>query len=863
MIVRNLLRHSARLAMAAAFLVPAMASAQVANVSVRVGTPVAMGANPSAVAYDHLRGKVYVANRDSDTVSVYPGAGTFAKTIPVGHQPSHLAINNVTDAVYVANADGTMTVIDAATDTVRNNQGVTVTGAMSVNTPTNHMFMLRESAVDEINTIVGDNFLQANATRSYGPVSIATNIVTNRVYVAHQISGDIVPLNMNGDPVYPTRECPDGNGGLIPDSGASNPDPPACIRVPGYPVAVAVNPVTNRAYALSSTNEITVIQGPNMTFQTFTPPSAGSPRNPVTIAVDPVHNRIYAVYEQLVVVMDGDTNAMVTAFTPNGSRNVGIAIDYRTGLALVPADNSVLNYFVGDGQDGNRQVTIPVGATGIAYDSTSAFYLTSPQGVTRIDTSYTYPFTFAPSPLHLSIRQPTGPVPPNGSLTIDSSSDLPGIDFQAVYYYIRRHTNQTGDGWHKAIRNADGTWSAPIIDKEPSYNYTAHAIGFTGLEATSINPEEVSLPVLPAMADSQSFTLQNVTSFPTAFVKPLRRRDANADGRGDVFWSHSSGAQGVWLMNGLDFAPNVYSAPPANSTISGFGDFDGDGKTDLIWRENGSNLHTITLSNGASFKAEASFMAPGSTAFDEHVVAVADFDGDGKADILWGNDYAVSFGNGTSLADTTFFYPPRAADEQFERPIAMGNFYGDGRTEVLFMGGDGEVDMVAFNRQGVTAGGGNVRPPNSGFVPVAIADFNGDGKDDIVWRGADGTISLWLMNGPTPIDSATLLAGGSGWEVFAAPDLDGDGKADLVWRHPSGAVGGWLMNGLVSRDFRGWLDGGTCWSPVLASEFNGDGKADLLWRCTNGDYGAWVMNGLDIAGARSWGLTGSGWEAYP
>ena len=848
-------RIIARLAFAAALAVPGLAAAQVANVSVTAGTPVPMGANPSAVAYSYSTGKVYVANRDSDTVSAYVPFATQAKSIPVGHAPMHLAINNDTETVYVANADGTMTVIDARTDTVRTTQAVNVTGTMSVNTATNHMFMVRQSAVDEVNVIVGDNYLQTDATRSWAPIALATNQATNRLFVAHQSSGDIVPMDMNGDLVYPTRECPDGNGGLIPDT---NPDPPACIRVPGYPVAVAVNPVTNRAYALSSTNEITVIQGPNMTFQTFTPPTTGNPRNPKTIAVDPVHNRIYAVYDQLVVVMDGNTNAMVTAFTPNGGQNTGIAVDYRFGTVLVSSDMGVLNYFVGDGQDGNRQVNVPPSSTGIVFDGASAAYLATPQGLTRLSISYGAGMSIQPSPLHLTVRQPGGPVPPDGALTIDTSSDIPGIDFKAVYYRIRRHTNQTGDGLHRAIRNADGSWSAPIVDKEPTYGYTITAFGVTGLETTSFNPEAASLPVSAPSADMQ-FTLQNITPRVTGVVKSFRRRDLNADGRNDLVWAHSSGQHGVWLMNGLDPSPAVLSAP-AGATISGFGDFDGDGRTDAIWNATGTATMTVTLLDGAAVRASSSFSTPNGTS-GQRVWATGDFDGDGKADLLWGFDWAVSFMNGTSIRATEFFYPPMGPDEQRGVPVAVGDFNGDGRDEVVWMGGDGYTTMCGLGAGGMPCA--TVRGPDTGFVPIAIGDFNGDGKDDIVWKGADGAITLWLMNGATPIDSTLLLAGGYGWTVFAAPDLDGDRKADLVWRHDSGAVGGWLMDGITPRGYRGWLGGGTCWAPVMASEFGGDGKAELLWRCSSGEYGAWTMNGLDIAQARSYGLAGSGWEAYP
>lgn len=81
---------------------------------------VPVGARPTGLAVSPDGGTVYVANQDSDTVSVVRTAtGTVAATIPVGWMPQGVAVSPDGSTVYVTDlADGTVSVIATATDTV-------------------------------------------------------------------------------------------------------------------------------------------------------------------------------------------------------------------------------------------------------------------------------------------------------------------------------------------------------------------------------------------------------------------------------------------------------------------------------------------------------------------------------------------------------------------------------------------------------------------------------------------------------------------------------------------------------------------------------------------------------------------------
>jgi YVTN family beta-propeller protein len=86
----------------------------------KVTATVPVGDGPFGVAVNPISGRVYVANRDDDSVSVIdPLTNTVAATVPVGRGPIGAAVNPLTSQVYVADALGdTVAIIDPLTNTV-------------------------------------------------------------------------------------------------------------------------------------------------------------------------------------------------------------------------------------------------------------------------------------------------------------------------------------------------------------------------------------------------------------------------------------------------------------------------------------------------------------------------------------------------------------------------------------------------------------------------------------------------------------------------------------------------------------------------------------------------------------------------
>ena len=79
-----------------------------------------------------------------------------------------------------------------------------------------------------------------------------------------------------------------------------------------------------------------------------------------------------------------------------------------------------------------------------------------------------------------------------------------------------------------------------------------------------------------------------------------------------------------------------------------------------------------------------------------------------------------------------------------------------------------------------------------------VGDFNGDGRSDILWQGSDGTPAIWLMDGLTVLSNgpAGSFNPGPSWHVVGAGQFgNGDIKSDILWQADFGQAAVWLMDG--------------------------------------------------------------------
>jgi FG-GAP-like repeat len=285
------------------------------------------------------------------------------------------------------------------------------------------------------------------------------------------------------------------------------------------------------------------------------------------------------------------------------------------------------------------------------------------------------------------------------------------------------------------------------------------------------------------------------------------------------------------------------SYPVPGITMQAVADVNGDGILDIITANglapggNGGVSILFGLGHG-TFKPAKQIVSGGSPGF----LLVGDFNNDGKADIAVANEpdptsgivpvggpalnsVSILFGNGDGTFQPSIDTPTSGA-----RQIAAADFNGDGKLDLLVATGDsGTVQVLLNNGNGSFIVRDTTAPA---FTGVIVGDFNRDGKQDFIAAGL-----VMLGNG----DGTFTTGPASDSFPAIAADFNGDGILDLASLFVSDGrfITGEMNLGLPDGSFAAsFIDDFNGYS-VVAADFDGDGKMDIFG--TGGPVG----NGID------------------
>ena len=201
------------------------------------------------------------------------------------------------------------------------------------------------------------------------------------------------------------------------------------------------------------------------------------------------------------------------------------------------------------------------------------------------------------------------------------------------------------------------------------------------------------------------------------------------------------------------------------------GDFNGDAASDVLLQNSSTGAAQIMFLNvnagdapGTVAGGPVALTTPGA---NWKVIGAGDFNADGKSDVLWQNSMTkqVQFRlmDGANVTNA-----PLTQAASGLTAVGTGDFNGDGFSDALFKNASGQA-VVWFMYGDVRTGTKTITKPGPTFNLSGAGDVDGNGYSDLIWTDASNNAVATRLEGPSNLASTTVMAGGPFSLTHAGP----------------------------------------------------------------------------------------------
>jgi FG-GAP-like repeat len=407
-----------------------------------------------------------------------------------------------------------------------------------------------------------------------------------------------------------------------------------------------------------------------------------------------------------------------------------------------------------------------------------------------------------------------------------------------------------GSELYLSLGNGDGSFQDPVTVANVPYSYTQ---GLVAGDFNHDNKLDVAVAGIWVLLGNGDGTFQNPIVSPSV-ATPMATVDVNGDGELDLAAYTNFGTVAVLLGDGngsfMDVRAVALAASSYYPEAAVAADFNGDGKLDLVVAEGNypNGQLSVELGKGNGTFGSPIVSALSTTATQPTEILAADFNGDGKPDVVVEDDNGASFqvlmGRGNGSFGTPVDNPLTYQISSF----VAGDFNRDGKADLAVLSSSNSPFLTVYLSNGdgtFTTDQQYVVYPNS---YVTAADVNGDGNLDLIvsaanYYGSGTNLLVYLGKGDGTFENPLFGPADNYTSQAAVGDFNGDGKLDIAIGTGNG-IAFLAGNGDGTFAQQVYSNTGLEFSgSIVAADFSGDRKLDVGVRNAYSSPGTTIMRG--------------------